>query len=117
MGDKSFVGLDNCIICGEAKGIVIDRRLTPRFERENITSIEPCEKCQEAYLKEGVMLIYVGEGTFDLTVIREEAFKAIFNQEVPTGIFPTNRIVRCEKEVLIKLREMEDKAKEREENK
>ncbi|KYC46100.1 MAG: hypothetical protein AMQ74_01869 [Candidatus Methanofastidiosum methylothiophilum] len=111
MGDKSFVTLDVCIICGEPKGIAIDRRMQQRFEMETILEIEPCDKCKEKYLKEGVMMIHIGDDkSFDLLVINEEAFKNLFDVLIPEG-----RIVRCDKEVLSKLREMDDEAKKREE--
>lgn len=108
MGEKSYVSLDTCIICGEAKGIVLDRRMRPRFERETITSIEPCEKCREKYLKEGVMLVHIGDNDYDLLVIRDEAFKGLFDS---TPI-PEEKIARCDKEVISKLKSWEEQSKE-----
>lgn len=98
MRDKSFVTLDACIICGEPKGLMLEKKMRPIFERETVTSIEPCEKCRETYLKEGVMLIYLGDEDYDLVVIKDEAFKEIFG-EIPEG-----KIGRCDKELLDKLR-------------
>jgi hypothetical protein len=104
MSDRSYISLDTCIVCGEAKGVLLDRKLNPRFERKTITSLEPCEKCNEKYLTEGVMLVYIGDNDYDLLVIKDEAFERLFNREVPPGMFPTNRIMRCEKEVISEIK-------------
>lgn len=48
MTDKSFVALDCCPLCNEPKGIAMDNKLKPVFDKREIcTSPEPCDKCKE----------------------------------------------------------------------
>ena len=44
--NKSYVGMLNCPWCGEATGVLLDRRLRSSLSREN-KDIKPCEKCEK----------------------------------------------------------------------
>ena len=91
--EKSHVGMLMCPICRkEATSILIDKKLRNILPRETI-GIEPCEKCKKKYLKEGILLINPNSGS--LVVIKESAFKRIFNKPIPP-----QRIAFAEEEVL-----------------
>lgn len=102
-----------CIICGKTANseILIGRRLTKK-EDHKITDLhnqtigfseKPCEECQKL-INQGIVLIgVIKEKTEDInnpyrsghiSVIKEEAFIKIFNQELPK-----KRIAFVEQEV------------------
>lgn len=85
-----------CFLCGEAKNEIA--LLGSAFPEEApmymVLDVEPCEKCREKYLKIGVLLAeaerrenhfgkidYYPNGKF--LVIKDEAFKKVFNREIP----------------------------------
>ena len=43
---------------------------------------DPCDKCRKQYLKDGVLMM---EQTGRLVVLKDEAFKRLFNKPVPKG--------------------------------
>lgn len=80
--DKSYVTLELCPICREDTGtLLLDRRLKNTFEKHTINPGTTCNACKEKYLKEGVMLINPETGS--LAVLKEEAFKRMFNVPIP----------------------------------
>jgi len=95
--EKSYVTLALCPICKEETGeLLMDRRLKPTFEMHTIVPHSVCEKCREKYLKEAVLLINPKTGS--LVVIKDEAFKGMFNKDIPP-----QRIAFCDEEVLEKI--------------
>lgn len=99
MSDKSYVTLAVCPICGKENGeILMDRRLKPVFEKHTTNPVGVCEKCREKYLKHGVMLVNMNSAR--LVVIKDEAFKRLFNKPIPKG-----KIVATDDEVLDKFQE------------
>lgn len=85
-----------CPICQEETGdLLMDRRIKDTFERHTMTP-NPCEKCKEKYLKTGVLLI--DPKSCSLVVLKQSAFKRIFNQPVPKS-----HICYVERELLEKL--------------
>lgn len=85
MEDKSYVTMQVCPICQNTEdpmGILMDTRLRDSFQgRFTIIPTSVCDKCKEAYLKRGVMLINPKSGK--LVVIKISAFKRMFNKPVP----------------------------------
>jgi len=49
MNDKSYVAMLHCAVCGEAIGVVLDRRLKDTFEygKSYTDGSSLCDKCQE----------------------------------------------------------------------
>lgn len=108
-----------CIICGEEKGEIalLGNAYKGEAPKHMVTSLEPCDKCKEKYLKKGVLLVEckneIPEGKYkaeliptgNITVIKAEAFKNVFQQDVPKV-----RIVQVEVGILQMLQEQSDKA-------
>ena len=81
---ESYVTLEVCPICREDTGtILLDKRMRDRFEMHTINPTNPCDKCREKYLKEGVLLI--NPETCSLVILKNEAFKRMFNTVIPKG--------------------------------
>lgn len=83
--EKSHVGLGTCFYCGEAKEILLDKRLRKSLPHSACYNTEPCDKCK-GYMKLGIMLLSVRDGeeskddpyrTGCMAVVREEALKDI----------------------------------------
>lgn len=104
-GEKSHVGMDCCVICGEPIQILLDRKLRKILPRKIVTSPVPCDKCKKKYLTKGILMINPKSG--DLIVIREEAFKRIFNTPVPE-----KRIAFTEQKVIDFLNKEHERAKD-----
>ena len=83
--EKDFVGMTQCFFCGEAKEVLLDRRLRKTLPKIAVYDHEPCDKCKE-WMEQGIILISVRQGsdaknpfrTGGWAVIREDAFKRIF---------------------------------------
>lgn len=94
-GDKSYVGMANCFICGEAKHLLLDRRLKNSLPQSAIYDKEPCDKCKEI-MEQGVLFIGVRDGeqesdnpylTGQIIGIKEEAVKNMpINEELKKDI-------------------------------
>ena len=82
----------NCFLCGEAAGILLDRRFKVKDPFEGKREVgcidkEPCQKCK-GYMKEGVILISAQAGsdkdnphrTGGWCVITYEAAERIFTE-------------------------------------
>ena len=88
---KSFVTIENqlCIICGKKieKGLLLDRKMRNRFERETITGFaeDPCEECQK----------FIDDNKIALVEIDNEKSKDAFNENGrlnPTKVYRTGKI-------------------------
>lgn len=66
MEEKSYVGLDCCIYCGEPKGILIDRRLKPSLEKCQATDTEPCDECKAQMAKGFTFIVMNNDHTAPL---------------------------------------------------
>ena len=96
MTDKSYVTLAVCPICHEETGtLLLDTRLRDSFENHTVTP-EPCDKCREKYLTNGVMLFNPRSGS--LVVLKVEAFTKMFNVPVPE-----KHIAFCDEDVFVQL--------------
>lgn len=90
-----------CIICNEEKGTIalLGNKYKGEAPKHMLLDIEPCEKCTKLYLKSGTLLVEVEADqhtpTGMVTVIKDSAFKRVFNQEVPK-----NKITKVEKGIL-----------------
>lgn len=78
---KSYVTIQICPICQGEMGLLLDRRLKDSFEMKTCIPGQVCDKCEKKYLSKGVMLINPENGK--LAVIKDEAFKRIFNKPLP----------------------------------
>lgn len=95
--DKSYVTLVLCPICQKESGeLLMDRRLKPTFEMHTTVPTSVCKKCKKKYLSKGVMLI--DPKTCRLVVLKNEAFKRMFNKPLPK-----HKIAFCEDAVLDKV--------------
>lgn len=104
---KSYVTIELCPICHKETGsLLLDRRLKDTFEMHTIIPSHVCEKCRSKYLGKGVMMINPQTGS--IVVIKEEAFKRLFNKPIPQG-----KIAFAEEEVLSRLMQAEKQSKEK----
>ena len=79
------MGMTQCFFCGEAKEVLLDRRLRKTLPRMAVYDHEPCDKCKD-WMKQGIILISVQQGsdqknphrTGGWIVVKEDAFKRIF---------------------------------------
>lgn len=95
--DKSYVSMEACPICQQPTGtILMDRRLKDSMERYTINPTAVCDDCKAKYLDKGVMLI--NPQTCRLSVIKDEAFKRIFDKPLPP-----KKIAFCDEEVFVQL--------------
>jgi hypothetical protein len=95
--EKSYVTMGLFPICGKENGtILMDRRIKDTFGKQTIDPTNPCDKCKEKYLKNGVMLFCFESG--DLVVLKDEAFKGMFERELPP-----KKIAFCEQGVIDKI--------------
>lgn len=58
MNDLSYVGLSQCFYCGEAKEVILDRRLKDSLPHLAVYDYEPCAECAEL-MRQGIMLLSV----------------------------------------------------------
>ena len=79
LGDVTLV--KGCMICHEE--VILLARRDARGELPEKGSIMPqvCDECKGKYLDKGVLLINPDNGNF--VVLKDEAFKRIFNEEIP----------------------------------
>jgi len=81
--------LSTCIICGKGTGeiVLLGAAYKGKAPMYMITSIEPCRKCREQYLSDGVLLVEAREEnripTGRVVVIKNEAFTKVFEQPIP----------------------------------
>lgn len=83
--------ISQCFICGNDKNeLVLFGNKHPKDYKEYgsnkyVTSLEPCDECKEKYLKNGVLLVEADENniTGSFAVIKDEAFKRIFDCDIP----------------------------------
>lgn len=93
-----------CIICQKEKGEIALLGASYKGEapKNMLLDIEPCDTCREQYLKNGVLLVESesekGNPTGNITVIKDSAFKRIFDTALPKG-----KIAKVEIGVLQKL--------------
>lgn len=85
--EKSFVAVTKCFVCGDSANILLDTKLRDTLEQNMTHPTERCHTCTEA-LKIGIALIECRDGETDrknpyrtgrLWVLKEDAFKGIFN--------------------------------------
>lgn len=79
-----------CILCGEDKGdiVLLGSAYKEKAPMRMLVDAIPCEDCRKKYLETGVMLVEAtqdGAITGKVTVILDEAFKSIFQAEIPSG--------------------------------
>jgi hypothetical protein len=100
-----------CIVCGKETGEIalLGASYKEEAPRTMVLGIEPCTPCRKEYLKEGVMLVEADQTygemgkkkqhpTGRIMIIKEEAYKDIFSQDIPP-----RRIAMCERGVLQQL--------------
>ena len=76
-----------CPICGKENGeiLLLGHNKGKKAEMHSMT-LNPCDDCKEKYLKIGVCLIEMGDNQIvNLAVIKDEAFKNIFNTAISKG--------------------------------
>lgn len=61
-GEKSYVGMTACPVCGKDTGIVLDKRLRPTFKYSDRVPLM-CDQCEKFLAAGGVFLIEVRDDT------------------------------------------------------
>jgi len=84
---KSYVSMATCPICQEPNGtILMDKRIKNSMEQYTKT-LDPCDKCEEKYLKDGIMLIgKESENSKEvkgIAVIKRKVWSKVFNLPTP----------------------------------
>lgn len=82
-----------CIVCRKETGEIalLGAKYKDEAPKNMIVGLEPCEDCRKKHLKKGTMLVEIDRKdgkeyiTGILTIIKDSAFKRIFNQPIPTG--------------------------------
>lgn len=88
--------VSQCIVCGGDRNelVLLGAAYKEEAPMKMITTIEPCDECKKKYLKDGVLLVEAEQTTGPrgktqnhptgtLSVIRDEAFRRIFDVPVP----------------------------------
>lgn len=88
--------ISKCILCGKDKNEIalLGNKYKDEAPMSMVISIEPCDICRNNYLSQGVMMVEMenkNQPNGNIAVIKDEAFKGIFNQDVPK-----NKIALCE---------------------
>jgi len=93
--------ISKCVICGKGKNEIalLGAKYKGQAPMHMVTSPEPCAKCRKKYLAQGTMMLNPQTGS--LTVLKDKAFKKMFNVPIPKG-----KIAFAEEEVLSKLMQM-----------
>lgn len=87
--------ISSCIICGKEKNEIalLGASYKEQAPMHMVTSIEPCEKCHDKYLKKGTMLVEAEKDehghiipTGRIAVIKDEAYKRMVNIPAPKKI-------------------------------
>ena len=105
LGDVRIV--KGCMICHEEIILIATRNSSkPMVENDTILP-QICKKCTKKYLTKGVLLINPDSGA--LVVLKDEAFKRIFNVPKPKG-----KIAFVEQEVLEMLNESNKQSEQKE---
>lgn len=83
---KLNVALDYCFFCGEAKGVVMGKKLIREDSmaqlEHGVYDMDPCASCADA-MKQGIMLIRVREETEEpyrtgeIVVVQENAMRQV----------------------------------------
>lgn len=74
--DKSYVGMARCFFCLKEDKILIDRRLKDSFPKDcGVIDLVPCNECK-GLMKQGILLISVRVGEFDVIAKDQENYKA-----------------------------------------
>lgn len=98
-----------CIICHKDKGEIalLGNNYKGEAPMKMLMDVEPCLKCKEKYLKQGTLLVECetnGQPTGAVTVLKDKAFEAVFQQRIPVG-----KIIKVEVGIL---KMLEDQANE-----
>ena len=88
--------MPQCFVCKKETGEIalLGNNYKGQAPMHLILSIEPCEACRKEYLTNGVLLVeaenHFGRGnkiekrpTGSFSILKDEAFKRIFNCEIP----------------------------------
>jgi hypothetical protein len=99
-----------CIICRKEKGAIalLGAGYKGEAPMHMLMDIEPCGACKEKYLKSGTLLVECetdGVPTGAITVLKDSAFEAVFQQRVPVG-----KIIKVEVGILQMLEEQINKS-------
>ena len=107
--NKDFVGLSNCFLCGEAKEVILDRRLKKSLPHSACYDKEPCSQCKEI-MEQGVLFIGVRDGesgdnpfrTGQIIGLKDEAVKKLIQEPMLSEVLK-KRICFVEEEVLMRI--------------
>lgn len=105
--NKDYAGLENCFFCGDAKSVLLDRRLKKTLPHSAVYNKEPCDKCRKI-MEQGVLFIAVRDGeegkknpyrTGQLIGLKDEAVKRMVKEPLLSNIL-NSRVCFIEESVL-----------------
>ena len=56
--EKDWIGMDCCPVCGEPRGIVMNRRMSKTLNKYMTTSLDLCDKCLKDAKENGWFILY-----------------------------------------------------------
>lgn len=81
-GDRDWVGMIACPICGKDYALLLDRRLRKSLCRVNVDPREVCDECRKEYLDDkGVM--FINPTTGELYVVSDKWYNENVNIPMP----------------------------------
>ena len=108
--DKSHVGMMNCFLCNEPKGLLLDRRLKDSLPHSAVYDKEPCDKCKE-HMKQGIIIISTRDGesgenpyrTGGWWVVKEEMIKRLIKPKALLNDVLKKRVLFMEDTICTKV--------------
>lgn len=58
MEEKDWIGMDCCPVCGEPRGIIMNRRMSKTLNKYMTTSLDLCNKCLKDAKENGWFIMY-----------------------------------------------------------
>lgn len=56
--EKDLIGMDCCPVCGEPRGIIMDKRMKKSLNKFMTTSLDLCDKCLKDAKENGWFIMY-----------------------------------------------------------
>lgn len=81
LGEVTIV--KDCMICHREVILLAKKDMKQKLPEKDSILPKVCEKCAKKYLEKGTLLINPDNGK--LVVIKDEAFKGLFNENPPKG--------------------------------
>lgn len=79
MENKGFVGMYCCPLCGEAIGLIFNKKLENNVPQKSVIGPELCEKCKKKLIDENSVVIYEADDKTNISgryiTVKMDTFK------------------------------------------